>query len=198
MPIQAILKQWRIAGLALLNLLARQGGFCYVGGVKPITQHIHGKLFRDEGENGRASLLLLNPNPAGKTAGSLYLRYAFVLLGPEEYIFPAFILDDWGREMRSLDIYEWVRENADHFPRAEIFGYETDGRETQCFVRGLELVVKLPCYVYQNAADKVTEGVRVDEIWLPDASVTKATPVKPPPELERPLRSARVRWLRVP
>lgn len=179
------------------NLLARKGGFCYVGDVKPLTQHIHGKLFREEG-NGRTALLLLNPNPDEVTAVSLYLRYAFVLLGPEEYIFPAFILDDWGHEMRSLDIYEWVRENADHFPRAEIFGYEADGRETQCFVRGLELVVKLPCYVYQNEGDKVTEGLRVDEIWLPDVSVAEPMPTKPPPELKRPLRAARVSWQRVP
>ncbi len=166
--------------------------------MKPLTQHIHGKLFREEGANGRTTLLLLNPNPDEETADSLYLRYAFVLLGPEEYIFPAFILDDWGHEMRSLDIYEWVRENADHFPRAEIFGYEADGRETQCFVRGLELAVKLPCYVYLNAADKVTEGVRVNDILLPDSSVTEPVPTKPPPELKRPLRSARVRWQRVP
>ncbi|NKQ37189.1 MAG: hypothetical protein HF973_16430 [Chloroflexi bacterium] len=175
-----------------------KAAFAMLGGVKPITQHIHGKLFRDEGGDGRTTLLLLNPDPTEITADSLYLRYAFVLLGPEEFVFPAFILDDWGHELRSLDIYEWVRENADHFPRAEIFGYEADGRETQCFVRGLELVVKLPCYVYQNATDKVTEGVRVDEIWLPDASVAEPTPTKPPPELKRPLRSARVRWLRVP
>ncbi len=166
--------------------------------MKPLTQHIHGKLFREEGANGRTTLLLLNPNPDEETADSLYLRYAFVLLGPEEYIFPAFILDDWGHEMRSLDIYEWVRENADHFPRAEIFGYEADGRETQCFVRGLELAVKLPCYVYLNAVDKVTEGVRVNDILLPDSSVTEPVPTKPPPELKRPLRSARVRWQRVP
>ncbi len=166
--------------------------------LKPITHHIHGKLLRDAGNNGRAALLLLNPYPEQKTADSLYLRYAFVLLGPEEYIFPAFILDDWGQEIRSLDVYNWVWENADHFPRAEIFGYEADGRETQCFARGLELMVKLPCYVYQNATDEVTAGVPVGEIWLPDAATEKPTPAEPPPTLKRPLRSARVHWLRVP
>lgn len=166
--------------------------------MKPLSQHVHGIFRPSAGEDGRNRLLLLNSDPDAVSADSLYLRYPFVLLGTEELIFPAFILDDWGHEMRSLAIYQWVRENADLFPRAEIFGYEADGRETQCFVRGLELSVRLPVYVYRSKTASVPDGFCVEEIYLPDETVPEPRPGKPPAELQRPLRSARVKWWRLP
>ncbi|MCP5098399.1 MAG: hypothetical protein GY943_22850 [Chloroflexi bacterium] len=165
--------------------------------MKAVKQRVQGKLIE---QNGRFHLYLTDPKPDRDAANLLYLRYAFVTLGPEDHIFPSFILDDWGNEIRGVKLYNWVRDNGNEFPRAEIFGYETDGQETQLFTRELELYVKLPCFAYTNPEAQVTEGVRLSSILLPDADTTEPTLVKRPSatQIKRPLRAARVKWWHIP
>ncbi len=131
------------------------------------------------------------------TAVSLYLRFAFVTLGREEHIFPAFILDDWGKEQRGLRLYQWVAEFGEQFPRGEIFGFEQDGAETQCFLRALELYAKYPLYVYTDRKQPVAAGTLVEAILLPDATVRESVRGRRP-LAQRPLSHARVSWWRVP
>ncbi|MBE2222754.1 MAG: hypothetical protein IAF02_14510 [Anaerolineae bacterium] len=165
--------------------------------MKAAKQHVHGKLIR---ENGRSALLLLNAEPETKTAVSLYLRYAVVVRGPDDPVLPAILLDDWGKEIRGLKIYEFLREYGDQFPRAEIFGFDIDGSETQLFVRSLELYGRLPAYAYPNVETPLADGVLLDAILLPDAETTECVRVENAEEMgvKRPLRSARVSWWKVP
>lgn len=165
--------------------------------MKAVRQHIHGKLFQ---ANGRSALLLLDPEPTEETAVSLTLRYAVVIMGPEEHVIPALLLDDWGHEIRGLAIYDFVREHGDQFPRAEIFGFDMDGSETQLFLRSLELYQRWPCYAYPRPDTPLAEGVLLDAVLLPTEGVAQPEPlVKPPQErVQRPLRGARVRWWLVP
>jgi hypothetical protein len=90
-----------------------------------------------------------------------------------------------------------VRQHGNEFPRAEVFGFEQDGRRTQCFMRELELYSKLPCYLFATKETPLTSGVPVQAILLPDESVTQPEKMKPPSYLKRPLRSANVSWWRV-
>ena len=166
--------------------------------MKPITIHVHGRLIADHENHERQVLLLLDGAPEEKTAVSLYLRFPFITLGPEEHIFPGYILDDWAKEIHGTDVYAWMVDKGDHFPRAEVFGYEQDGTETQCFVRGLEHYIKLPCYVYQTVKAAVNEGVIVQKILLEDTDVISPERVKRPSEVKRPLASARVQWWKIP
>lgn len=165
--------------------------------MKAVRQHIHGKLFQ---ANGRSALLLLDPEPTEETAVSLTLRYAVVIMGPEEHVIPALLLDDWGHEIRGLAIYDFVREHGDQFPRAEIFGFDMDGSETQLFLRSLELYQRWPCYAYPRPDTPLAEGVLLDAVLLQTEGVAQPEPlVKPPQErVQRPLRGARVRWWLVP
>ncbi|RMG94463.1 MAG: hypothetical protein D6706_13730 [Chloroflexi bacterium] len=163
--------------------------------MKPIRQHVWGRLLE---ENGRFALWLSHAEPAEITAESLYLGFALVTLGTEEHIFPAFVLDDWGHEIRGLDLYEWIVAYGQQFPRGELFGYEQDGRETQCFLRGLELYVKYPCYVYTHPAASVHEGVAIQAILLPTEEVDAPQQIKKPLGMKRPLRNARVTWWQIP
>ena len=165
--------------------------------MKAAKQHIHGKLIT---ENGRSALLLLNAEPETKTADSLYLRYAVVVRGPEDHVLPAILLDDWGKETRGLKIYEFLREHGDEFPRAEIFGFDMDGSETQLFVRSLELYSRLPAYAYTDVDAPLDAGVLLDAILLPDAETDRVVQVGKASEMgvKRPLRSAQVSWWRVP
>ena len=165
--------------------------------MKAARQRIQGKLLQ---ENGRFALLLTNPKPDQDADDLLYVGYALVTLGREDPIFPSFVLDDWGNEIRGVKLFEWIRENGNEFPRAEIFGFEKDGSETQVFARALELYVALPCTVYDSRTAPVTEGHLLKVILLPDASVTAPQRIERPSSdmLERPLRSARVQWWLVP
>ncbi len=167
--------------------------------MRAIAQRISGKLFS---EHGRAALLLLDPAAPKEGTDLLYLRYAFVTRGPEEHIFPAFLLDDWGKEVRSLQLYEWVRDYGERFPRGEIFGFERDGRDTQVFLRELELYARFPLYAGLSRSQPVEEGVLLDVVLLPaaDAAVGKGAVerIKRPSSLAYPLSSARVTWWRAP
>ena len=163
--------------------------------VKAVSQQVQGILLRD---NGRMALLLKDARPAAETAETLYLRYAFVTQGAESHILPAFLLDDWGKEIKTLELYGWVREYGDQFPRAELFGFNLSGKATQYFLRELELVSKLPCYAYPTKETPLAGGALVEAILLPDIGVTTAQKTKRPPPMVvgQPLRSARVSWWR--
>ena len=157
--------------------------------MRAITHKVHGALYE---RNRRLALLLQEPGSA------LYLRFPFVTQGPEEPVFPAFILDDWGDERRTLELYQWTYEEGHRFPRANLFGFEADGRETQLFLRELELYFKYPCYVFPRRNAPVTGGARLNTILLPDPDYAgKPEKVVPPAALPWPFRRAAVRWRRV-
>ncbi|MBK8985034.1 MAG: hypothetical protein IPM39_02975 [Chloroflexi bacterium] len=165
--------------------------------LKPVRQHVHGRLIQ---ANGRTALILLDAQPAAKTADSLYLRFALVVRGPEDHVLPGLLLDDWGHEIRGLEIYQFIRDHGDSFPRAEVFGFDMDGSETQLFLRSLELHVRWPCYVYTSTDVPLVEGLRLHAILLPTAGVAAPQAIKKPDQaaIERPLRGAQVSWWQVP
>jgi hypothetical protein len=84
-----------------------------------VKQSIPGRLIID-GDN--AALILGDPNEGAR----VYLAYALITQGPENRILPSFVLDDWGNEIRDLQLYEWIRANALQYPRAEVIA-PTDG-----------------------------------------------------------------------
>jgi hypothetical protein len=165
--------------------------------MKAARQHIHGKLIT---ENGRFALLLLNAEPTTTSEQSLYLRYGLVVRGPDDHVLPAILLDDWGKETCGLQIYHFLREHGDRFPRAEIFGFDLDGSETQLFVRSLELYSRLPCYAYIDVDAPLDDGVLVEAVLLPNAETDRMVKLEKAKDsgMKRPLRSAQVSWWRVP
>lgn len=154
--------------------------------MRPLTQPIKGTLYRRDEAIG----LLL-----AETESSLHLRFAFIVQGTEKLIFPAVVLDDWGRERNTLSLYRWVYEEGQRFPRAEVFGFTHSGRKTQIFLRDLEIFFKYPCYVYPGRNTPVSDGLRLDVVFLP-AEEKLAAPAERdvPPDLKWPLRHAAVTW----
>ena len=163
--------------------------------MRAVRQRVSGELLL---QNKKKALILRQVKPPKEAENIVYLRYALVTRGPGDHIFPAFVLDDWGKERGNLRLYGWVRENGDRFPRAEIFGFEQDGRETQAFLREMDLYARYPCYAYAAADQAVTEGHLLSAILLPDPSVTEPKQIKRPEDLKLPLRAARVTWWLVP
>lgn len=163
-----------------------------------VGQQVAGKLLD---QDKHTALIVNDFEPSQELLSNLIiLRCAFVTRGHDggDHIFPAFILDDWGREIHGIKLYRWMRENGERFPRAEIFGYEQDGRETQCFVRELELYATLPCYAFLSAEVPVSKGRRISAIFLPTASAGEVRKIGKPDGVSQPLRSARVTWWEVP
>ena len=134
--------------------------------MKAVNLQVQGKILA---ANGRYALLLQQPNPEPTAGPVIYLRFAFIIQGIEEHIFPAFLLDDWGSEIKSLALYDWVDEFAPQFPRAELFGFDQSGQETQLFLRELEQYSKWPCYAYPAADTAVAQSRLIEAILLPDA-----------------------------
>ncbi len=163
--------------------------------MKTVTQRVGGQLLAGD---GRYALRLDNHKPEKGAANLLYLRFAFVTQEMDELIFPAFILDDWGSEIKSLALYEWFHEFAVQFPRAEVFGRNMAGQETQRFLRELEPYSKLPCYAYPTPDTPLADGRLVEFILIPDETIQESIACKRPSKWKRPLRSAKARWQRVP
>lgn len=163
--------------------------------MRAVRQRVAGELLLQDKKN---ALILRELKPPAGAENLLYLRYALITKGPGDHIFPTFILDDWGKEIGSLKLYRWVRENGEQFPRGEIFGFERDGRDTQAFLREMELYARLPCYAYQSEEQPVEEGHLLTAILLPDAQSTTIERIKRPADLKIPLRSARVTWWKCP
>ncbi len=163
--------------------------------MQAVRQRVAGDLLLQ----GKRNALILNQLKPPPTAENIvYLRCAFVTRGPGDHIFPAMILDDWGKEIGSLKLYRWVTEHGERFPRAEIFGFERDGRDTQAFLREIELYARLPCYAYTTSEQPVEEGVLLNAILIPHASITRPQQIKRPLDLKLPLKAARVTWWQIP
>jgi hypothetical protein len=167
--------------------------------VKVIKQRVPGRL-----ETSQDGTVIWWPAKvqAVATAATLepavYLSFAFVTRGPEEHILPALVLDDWGNEMSSLELYRWINEFGEQFPRAELFGYGLSGEQRQHFLRELELYVPYPCYAFATPDSSLAEATAVSNFLIADWTTSLVQPVEAPEEIEYPLRGAAVRWWSVP
>lgn len=127
----------------------------------------------------------------------VYLSYALVTRGPEHQILPSVLLDDWGMEIGRLDLYRWIEENGQMFPRAEVFGTDPFGVKTQYFLRDLELSAKYPLYAFAERNAASASAARVNAILIPDDLTDEPQRITRPSDIKPPLRKADVEWWRV-
>jgi hypothetical protein len=133
---------------------------------------------------------------AAEEGGTVDLAYALVTQGPGDQIIPSVLLDDWGNEIRDLQLYDWIRENGLQFPRAEVFGRSPAGDQVQYFLRDLELFAQYPVYAYPGGSERA-QGVPLHAVLVEDASADTPQPIHPPDEVIGPLREGQVSWWRV-
>ncbi|MCI0395380.1 MAG: hypothetical protein L0332_04615 [Chloroflexi bacterium] len=142
-------------------------------------------------EAGRAALWL------EETAGPVYLRFALLALDLERQIVPAVVLDDWGKEIRGQEMFGWLRENGPYFPRAEVFGFDLQGRPQQYFLKELELTARYSCYAAADPAAPLAAGAPLEAVLLPDDQVTGIARTRRPAGITLPLRHAQLTWWQV-
>lgn len=160
-----------------------------------IQQVVRGTLLRDE---TRTALWWDSDGPTSAESTPYYLRFALVERGDEALLLPETLLDDWGREVTGLAVYEWIEANGDLFPRAEVFGRTLTDLPRQRFLRELELGFTLPCFVTPQRAAPPTAIIPLDLILLTSDAITRPTRTVPPPAASGPLRRARVHWWLAP
>ena len=150
-----------------------------------LRKRIRGRIYNID----EKALLLVD-----EAVASCYLAFALLDRGTEQEIFPESLLDDWGHEIKSLALYEWIQENGIHFPRAEVFGYDRCGNSTQCFLRDLDPLTKYPCYAFEERRQAIIEGVQVVAVGLFDDNTERPVRTKRPPGTESPLNNAKIQW----
>lgn len=167
--------------------------------MKIIKQKISGRLevLPDQvvvwlAADAAAAKATVSPTP------EIYLSYALVTMGPEEHVFPSFLLDDWGNEIKSLELYHWIREYGEQFPRAELFGYGLNGESRQHFLRELELYAPYPCYAFAATNGPLADARVVTDLCMTDLLASFPQQIAAPQEIAYPLRGAAVRWWSVP
>ena len=150
-----------------------------------IALWVEGNLFSQD----EHTALLLRPGDKRHV-----IRLGFILRGSEQVLFPESLLDDWGHEIDSLELYAWLNENGPHFPRAEIFGFDSTGRPAQCFVREVDLMIGYACYVFGSTDEAIDTGVCLDAILLPRPDMDRPQRLAAPTEIQAPLSQAKVEW----
>ncbi len=158
-----------------------------------IRQKIFGRLFVS-----KAQTVLWVGDDTTAAIDLLYLRYGLTLRGTERPIFPAFALDDWGHEYNRLALYKWLRAEGERFPRAEIFGFDEDGREVQHFLREIELHWQYPLYAYPSKTTAIADGTPVTTGVITNDQLDAPARLDGRPTLSAPLRRARVDWWQAP
>jgi hypothetical protein len=150
-----------------------------------IYQSINGKLLSGHG----AGALLI-----GSSFTSIYLRYGLTEKDTGRVVIPEVLLDDWGHEKGSIDLYSWIQENGDHFPRAEIFGFDLEGHQRQYLLRELDLMARYPCFGFPDLEMGISEGVRIEIIMTCSEELIKPHRVSRSQAASWPLRNAAVSW----
>jgi hypothetical protein len=126
------------------------------------------------------------------------LRFGLIVRDLDTIVFPEVLLDDWGHEIGYPALYDWIAEHGDRFPRAEVFGFDLQGKAVQYFLREIDLNASLPCYAYGSDRQSLTGGQLLDSILIPDTEVADQAKIDPPLEITLPLRKARVKWWKIP
>jgi hypothetical protein len=156
--------------------------------VRVIQQRLLARLIRGP------ELAVLWPDDG---AAPLYLRFGLPELEREGFIFPSLLLDDWGREISNLSLYDWIQANGDQFPRAELFGLSRAGHSEQRFLRELDLSARLACVAAVNPGAPMASCATVGAIALSDPTATEIQHVGPLWR-EGPIGRAAVSWWRAP
>lgn len=83
--------------------------------------------------------------------GTFTVRYAVVLLGkPHLSIVPALMALDYGEFKTGEDAWDFLLNKSNLYPRADVIGHNNNGKDSQLFVRELDLMYPFDILVYAD------------------------------------------------
>lgn len=94
------------------------------------------------------------PDAAVLYNGQVYIRYAARLLGKGELsIVPGLVAVDYGMMLTDQAAWEFLVKRSNLYPRADVIGYRSDGRDEMVTVKSLDLAQPIDVLVYVNTVD---------------------------------------------
>lgn len=104
-------------------------------------------------------------------SGSLVLRYAIPFQGPQHLsLVPATFLSEQGISLEGRRAWRFITKNYQLYPRAEVFGLQSDGEEIQAFLRELDFADQ-PRVLAYAAVDKTLPLAQVTHLIADNTSV---------------------------
>jgi len=83
----------------------------------------------------------------------VHLRFAFALALGQDYLIPAKVVDDRGREIHAPETYDWIESRGAQFPRADVLGQTSAGQTLQRFLKELDLAARPLAYAAPSPQD---------------------------------------------
>ncbi|PJF41502.1 MAG: hypothetical protein D6737_15800 [Chloroflexi bacterium] len=85
--------------------------------------------------------------------GDFIVRYAIHYAGPAHLsIVPGLVVMDYGETMTGDEAWHFLLKGSNLYPRAEVIGYRSDGKEDMPFVKQLDLALPVEVFVYADDA----------------------------------------------
>jgi hypothetical protein len=104
---------------------------------------------------GRCALAQ-SPQPETQVtaAGDFIVRYGVRFLGkPHESIIPGLIVVDYGEMLTGEEAWDFLLNRSNRYPRAEVIGFRSDGRDDMVFFRQLDLSLTPEVLLYTQPSD---------------------------------------------
>ncbi len=98
--------------------------------------------------------LALHPLDGSQTSfeGTFIIRYGLRFLGkPHLSIVPGLVTLDYGDMLVGAVAWDFITRRSNLHPRAEVFGYRSDGRDEMMYVKNLDLALPVEVLVYPDA-----------------------------------------------
>lgn len=129
----------------------------------------------------------------------VYLAYALVTQGPEYQTSPSVLLDDWGNQVGSLNLY--ARGDSSRtgcaFRAPRCLASRRPARRLNISYATWKLFGRFPVYAFSEAGAPAASGVLVRDVLVPDAATAGPQLTEPPQEIVIPLREGQLRWWRI-
>jgi hypothetical protein len=120
----------------------------------PVGDPFAGFVIRADG----AQFLATEEQPDSETfhAGTLIIRYGIRYLGkPHLSIVPGLVALDYGDILNGEPAWDFLIRRSNLYPRAEVFGFRSDGRDDLVVVKNLDLALPPEVLAFAGESDTV-------------------------------------------
>lgn len=83
--------------------------------------------------------------------GDFVIRYGITYLGKPQYsIVPDLVVLDYGDMLVGDEMWEFLTQQSNLYPRSDVLGYRNDGRDEMLVIKQLDLAIPFDVLAYAN------------------------------------------------
>jgi hypothetical protein len=119
---------------------------------QPIHDAVTGVVASLDADSPRALLIGIDPPPDARVQmhGDLIIRYGIPYLGKPHVIVPGLIAIDYGMMITGDEAWDFLLNRSNLYPRADVFGFRSDGVDDMITVKMLDLAQPVRVLVYET------------------------------------------------